>query len=212
MNVIIIGDKKILFGKKKKLKKTKTTDYHKKFSYTAIAKMLEFFLYWQHIYYVFVDVLFNRQSTFLCSYAPLLAYRIYPIELEIKDTTDTARSASYLNLHLEIDSEGRLRTKPYDTEMISIFILWTVHFYVATSQQNLRMEFISQLIRYPSACVSYHDFLHKGLLQTRKLQNQGFLVVTLKHHFKSVTVATMTWLTRYGMSVSKMTRDMFYLS
>ena len=37
--------------------------------------------------------------------------RIYPIELEIKDTTDTDRSASYLDLHLEIDSEVRLRTK-----------------------------------------------------------------------------------------------------
>jgi hypothetical protein len=35
-------------------------------------------------------------------------------ELEIKDTTDTDRSASYLDLHLEIDSEGRLRTKLYD--------------------------------------------------------------------------------------------------
>ena len=36
--------------------------------------------------------------------------RIYPIyiELEIKDTTYTDRSASYLDLHLEIDSEGRL--------------------------------------------------------------------------------------------------------
>ena len=31
---------------------------------------------------------------------------IYPIELEIKDTTDTDRSASFLDLHLEIDSEG----------------------------------------------------------------------------------------------------------
>jgi hypothetical protein len=40
--------------------------------------------------------------------------RIYHIELEIKDTTDTDRSASYLDLHIEIDSEGRLRTKPYD--------------------------------------------------------------------------------------------------
>jgi hypothetical protein len=30
--------------------------------------------------------------------------RIYPIELEIKDTTDTDRSASYLDLHLAIDS------------------------------------------------------------------------------------------------------------
>jgi hypothetical protein len=37
--------------------------------------------------------------------------RIYPIELEIKDTTDTDRSVSYLDLHLEIDSEGRLRMK-----------------------------------------------------------------------------------------------------
>ena len=40
--------------------------------------------------------------------------RIYPIELEIKDTTDTDRSASYLDIHIEIDSEGRLRTKLYD--------------------------------------------------------------------------------------------------
>ena len=40
--------------------------------------------------------------------------RIYPIELEINDTTDTDWSASYLDLHLEIDSEGRLTTKSYD--------------------------------------------------------------------------------------------------
>ena len=32
--------------------------------------------------------------------------RIYPIELEIKDTTDTGKSASYLDLHLEFDNEG----------------------------------------------------------------------------------------------------------
>jgi hypothetical protein len=40
--------------------------------------------------------------------------RIYPIELEIKDTTDTERFATYLDLHLEIDSEERVRTKLYD--------------------------------------------------------------------------------------------------
>ena len=37
--------------------------------------------------------------------------RIYPNELEIKDITDTDRSASYLDLYIEIVSEGRLRTK-----------------------------------------------------------------------------------------------------
>jgi hypothetical protein len=45
--------------------------------------------------------------------------RIYPIELEIKDTTDTDRSAPYLDLYFVIDSEGRLRTKPYVEVMTS---------------------------------------------------------------------------------------------
>jgi hypothetical protein len=40
--------------------------------------------------------------------------RIYSIELEIKDTSDTDTSSSYLDLHLDIDSEGWLRTKLYD--------------------------------------------------------------------------------------------------
>ena len=39
---------------------------------------------------------------------------IYPIEPEIKDTTYADRSASYLDLHLEINSDGRLRAKLYD--------------------------------------------------------------------------------------------------
>ena len=36
--------------------------------------------------------------------------RLHPIELEINDTTDTDRSDSYLDIHLKIDSKGRLRT------------------------------------------------------------------------------------------------------
>jgi hypothetical protein len=62
--------------------------------------------------------------------------RIYPIELEIKHITDTDRSASYLDLHLEIDSYG-------GKEIISIFSLWTFHLNVATFQQHLHMEYIS---------------------------------------------------------------------
>jgi hypothetical protein len=40
----------------------------------------------------------------------------------IKDTIKTAIYASYLDLHLEIDSEGRLRMKK---EIIANFPLWT---------------------------------------------------------------------------------------
>ena len=32
--------------------------------------------------------------------------RIYPLELEIKHTIDTEMSVSYLDLHIDIDSEG----------------------------------------------------------------------------------------------------------
>jgi hypothetical protein len=43
---------------------------------------------------------------------------IYPNELEVKDTTymytDPEKSASYLDLHLEIDNGCRSKTKPYD--------------------------------------------------------------------------------------------------
>lgn len=35
-------------------------------------------------------------------------HRTYPNELEVKDTTDTQRFASCLDLHLEIDNGGRL--------------------------------------------------------------------------------------------------------
>ena len=49
--------------------------------------------------------------------------RIYLIELEIMDTTDTDKSPSYLDLILEIDSEGRLRTKLYDKrDELSIYM------------------------------------------------------------------------------------------
>jgi hypothetical protein len=57
---------------------------------------------------------------------------LYPIELEIKDTTDTDRSASYLDLHIEIDSEGRLRTKLYDKRDHLNFPIVNFPFIIAT--------------------------------------------------------------------------------
>jgi hypothetical protein len=65
---------------------------------------------------------------------------IYPIEPAIKNTTDTDRSNSYLDRHIEIDSEERNFTTK---EMISIFPLWSFHLYVATFQQHWHMEYIS---------------------------------------------------------------------
>jgi hypothetical protein len=38
-------------------------------------------------------------------------HRIYPNELEVNDTTDTQKSASYLDLHLEVNNGERFKNK-----------------------------------------------------------------------------------------------------
>ena len=39
---------------------------------------------------------------------------IYPPELKVKETTDEASSASFLDVCLEFDDSGQLSTKMYD--------------------------------------------------------------------------------------------------
>jgi hypothetical protein len=89
--------------------------------------------------------------------------RIYPIEPEINDTTDTDMSTSYLDLHLEIDNEGRLRTKIYDKRDDFNRPIVNVPFipnnFPAAPAYGV---YISQMIRYSRACGSYQDFLDRG--------------------------------------------------
>jgi hypothetical protein len=44
----------------------------------------------------------------------LVYYLIYSPELEVKETTHTASSASFLDLYLEFDDIGQISTKMYD--------------------------------------------------------------------------------------------------
>jgi hypothetical protein len=118
---------------------------------------------------------------------------IYPIELEIKDSTDTDRCALYLDLHLEIDRERRIRTELY--EKGDDFNVPIVNFPFICSNIPAAPAYgvyISQLMRYPRACGSYQDFLYRGLLPTRKLLNQWFLLVMLKSSLRKFCT---TWLT-----------------
>jgi hypothetical protein len=88
---------------------------------------------------------------------------IYPIELEIKNTTDTDRSASYIDLHLEIDSDGRLRTKPYDKRDDFNFPIVKFPFICSNIPAAPAYGvYMSQLIRYFRACGSYQDVHDRG--------------------------------------------------
>ena len=67
--------------------------------------------------------------------------------------------------------------------------------------------YISQMIQYSRACGSYQDFLDRGLLLTRKLLNQVFLLVKLKSSLRKFCGRHHDLVNRYGISVSQMTTD-----
>jgi hypothetical protein len=90
-------------------------------------------------------------------------------------------------------------------KMLSIFPLWTFHLYVATFQYHLHMG---------NTYLSWSDnpelvFLDKGLQLTRKLLEQGFLVVKLKSLLRKFYVRHHDMVNRYRVSVSQITTDMF---
>ena len=88
----------------------------------------------------YIDDVFSLNNCRFCDFV----YRIYPIELEIKDSIDTAMFASYLDIYLAIDSEDKVRTERNSTtkEIISSFPLRICHLYVAPFQQPVHMEYI----------------------------------------------------------------------
>ena len=121
-------------------------------------------------------------------------------------------SSSYLDLHLEIDSLWRLRTKIYDRRYDFNFSI--VNFLFICSNipaAPVYGVYISWLIRYPRACGSYQDFLDRGLLLTRKLSTQWFLLVKLKSSLRQFYGRHHDLVDRYGISVSQITTDIFHL-
>ena len=81
---------------------------------------------------------------------------IYPRELEIKETTETATSSSYLDCNLYIDN-GKLSTRLYDKRDDFNFPIANFPFlssYIPSAPAY--GVYVSQLIRYARACSRLH--------------------------------------------------------
>jgi hypothetical protein len=88
--------------------------------------------------------------------------RLYPIELEIKDTTDTDMSASYLDLHLKIDSKGWLITETFWQKRWFQFshCELTIYMLKHSSSSCIYGVYISQLIQ----CSRTSGFQHLSVV------------------------------------------------
>ena len=122
-------------------------------------------------------------------------HTIYPPELDIKNTTDSTKSSSYLDLLLSIDANTNLHTKLYDKR--DDFDFHIVNFPFLDSNIPLSPAYgvyISQLIRFARACTEYTDFIDRSKILTSKLLNQGYKSDRLKVAIKKCVVDILTFL------------------
>ena len=97
--------------------------------------------------------------------------RIFTLKLETRDTI--VRSVSYLDLHLEIENKGQLKTTLYDKTDDFTFRILNFTFLVsnisASFQEHIHTKNISPSDTIARACISYHVLIDRGSLLTRKL-------------------------------------------
>jgi hypothetical protein len=87
----------------------------------------------------------------------------YPGELEIKDTTESNRYASYLDILLNIDSNGILTTTLCDKRDDFDFAIINFPFLFSNMPFSPAYGvYISILIRYARACFAYEDFQNEA--------------------------------------------------
>ena len=102
--------------------------------------------------------------------------QMYPVELEIKDTTESNTSASYLDLLLSIGRDGQLHISIYDKR--DDFSLHITNFPFLSSNIPTSPAygvFISQLIRYAWARSRYGCFILRATRLSNKLLEQGYV-------------------------------------
>ena len=138
--------------------------------------------------------------------------QMYPAELEIKDTTESTTSASYLDLLLSIGRDGQLHTSIYDKRDDFNFYITNFPFLSSNIPSSPAYGvFISQLIRYARACSSYECFILRARRLSSKLLKQGYLVERLKSSFRKFYGRYGDLIEQYGVTLSRMSNDILTL-
>ena len=143
-------------------------------------------------------------------YVSQYSHLIYPSELEIKDTTDTRRTASNIYLLLDIDTEGRLHTKIYDKR--DDFNFPIINFPFLSSKIPSAPSYgvnISQLIRYARACSHYTDFIYRSVLLAQKLLQKNCKDDKFKMTLRKFYGHLHELVDPYDVSLSKVNKDIF---
>ena len=156
--------------------------------------------------YRYIDDVLSINNSRFAEFLPL----IYPPELEVKETTDTASSASYLDLYLEFDDSGQINTKIYDDFNFKIINFPNMCSNIPASPAY--DVYISQLIRYARASSNYSDFLKRHLHLRNRLLDQGYKEIRLIRSLKRFIFRYQDLVEIYSVSAEKIINDGFSYS
>ena len=129
------------------------------------------------------------------------------------ETTDTASSASFLDLYLEFDDSGQLSTKIYDKR--DDFNFKIINFPNMCSNipaSPVYGVYISQLIRYARASSNYSHFLKRHLHLRNRLLDQGYKNIRLIRSFKKFIFRYQDLVEIYSVSAETIINDAFSYS
>ena len=159
--------------------------------------------------YRYIDDVLSINNSRFAEFLPL----IYPPELEVKETTDTASSASFLDLYLEFDDSGQLSTKIYDKR--DDFNFKIINFPNMCSNIPASPAYgvyISQLIRYARASSNYSDFLKRHLHLRNRLLDQGYKKIRFIRSLKKFIFRYQYLVEIYSVSAEIIISDAFSYS
>jgi hypothetical protein len=148
--------------------------------------------------YRYIDDVSSINNSRFSEFLPL----IYPPELEVKETTDTASSASFLDWYLEIDDSGQLSISIYDKR--DDFNFKNINFPTPTYG-----VYISQCIRYSRASSNYSDFLKHHLHLRNRLLDQGYDKIRLIRSLKKFILRYQDIVELYSVSAETIISDAF---
>ncbi|KAK3086896.1 hypothetical protein FSP39_025078 [Pinctada imbricata] len=130
------------------------------------------------------------------------------ILLEVKETTETNNSASYLDIMLSYDTDGHMNTSLYDKRDDFNFSITNFPFLSSNIPSSPAYGvFISQLIRYARASTKYTDFVLRARRLSDKLLSQGYVCDRLTSSLRKFYGRYGELVIHYDVPLSRMVDD-----
>ena len=126
---------------------------------------------------------------------------MYPAELQIKDTTESNTSASYLDLLLSIGRYGQLHTSIYDKRDDFNFHITNFPF-LSCNIPSLPAYVV--FLQYARACSSYECFILRARRLSSKQLKPGYLVKRWQSSFTKFYGRYGDLIQQYEVSLSGM--------